>query len=152
MSTRRKLRSRRKCRSSSGHGSEFQVRGNYKVCIVLQSAAKLQFRGEFTKVRKTTKSSWSRSICGTIDSRPSIESRRDDAHGARRKLLRWWGEGSLMIRRSWRWCARKHDQLHKRSRLHRERSRRLRSRRRRPSSGLWRRSAPRLRGRSEPRR
>ena len=43
----------------------------------LQSAAKLQFREEFAKVRKTTKSSWS--ICGTIDSRPSIESRRDDA-------------------------------------------------------------------------
>ena len=43
----------------------------------LQSAAKLQFRGEFTGVRKTTKSSWS--ICGTSDSRPSIESRRDDA-------------------------------------------------------------------------
>jgi hypothetical protein len=38
----------------------------------LQSAAKLQFCEEFAKVRKTTKSSWS--ICGTIDSRPSIES------------------------------------------------------------------------------
>jgi hypothetical protein len=39
----------------------------------LQSAAKLQFREEFAKVRKTTKSSWS--ICGTIDSRP--QSRTD---------------------------------------------------------------------------
>ena len=34
----------------------------------LQSAAKLQFRGEFTKERRTTTSSWS--IRGTIDSRP----------------------------------------------------------------------------------
>ena len=41
----------------------------------LQSAAKLQLRGEIAKVHKTTKSSWS--ICGTIDPRPSIESRRD---------------------------------------------------------------------------
>ena len=31
------------------------MRGNYKACIVLQSAAKLQFRGEFAKVRKTRK-------------------------------------------------------------------------------------------------
>ena len=30
----------------------------------LPSAAKLQFRGEFAKVRKTTKSSWS--ICGVL--------------------------------------------------------------------------------------
>ena len=44
------------------------------------SAGKLQFCEEFAKVRKTMKNSWqlaARSICGMIDSRPSIESRRD---------------------------------------------------------------------------
>ena len=67
----RKLRSRRKCRS----GSDFQVRGNYKVRRNYSFAGNLQKCAKRRKVPGQLLVNLS--ICGTIDSRPSIESRRD---------------------------------------------------------------------------